>query len=59
MIQRVGFFVSTFLFVIFVSRLSDARDWWKPGLLSVGISVFCYLLFVVWLKLSFPNGLLF
>ena len=59
MIQRVGFFVSTFLFVIFVSGLSEARDWWKPVLLSVGINVFCYLLFVMWLKLSFPNGLLF
>jgi len=58
-IRWLGFFVSTFLFVILASRISEAKGWGGPVLLSVGINVFCYLLFVVWLKLNFPNGLLF
>jgi putative tricarboxylic transport membrane protein len=58
-IAWVGFFVSTFLFVIVVSRLAHARSWAGPVLLSLGIDVFCYLMFVVWQKLSLPSGLLF
>jgi putative tricarboxylic transport membrane protein len=59
MMQWVGFFVSTFLFVLFASRLSESRDWWRPVLLSAGIDLFCYLLFIFWLKLNFPKGFLF
>jgi putative tricarboxylic transport membrane protein len=59
MIQWIGFFVSTFLLIIFSSRLMEAKDWIKPILLSVGLGLFCYFLFEVWLKLSFPRGILF
>jgi putative tricarboxylic transport membrane protein len=59
MIQWIGFFVSTFLLVILSSRLMEAKDWIRPILLSVGLGLFCYFLFEVWLKLSFPRGILF
>ena len=59
MVKWVGFFVSNFWFVIVSSRLIGARDWGRPIALSAGISLFCYFLFEVWLKLSFPRGLLF
>ncbi len=59
MMRWAGFFVSTFLFAVFASRLSESRGWWGPILLSLGIDVFCYLLFIVWLKLNFPEGFLF
>ncbi len=55
----IGFFVSTFLLVILSSRLMEAKDWGRPIALSVGVCLFCYLLFEVWLKLSFPRGILF
>jgi Tripartite tricarboxylate transporter TctB family len=58
-IQWIGFFVSTFFFVVIASRFSERKGWTGPVLLSLGIGVFCYLMFVVWQKLSFPNGLLF
>jgi hypothetical protein len=58
-IQWIGFFASTFLFVILASRFSEGKGWTGPILLSLGIGVFCYLMFVVWQKLSFPNALLF
>jgi hypothetical protein len=59
MVKWVGFFTSNFLFVITSSRLMGARSWRNPILLSAGIDLFCYLLFEVWLKLSFSKGILF
>jgi len=59
MMQWIGFFVSTFLLVILASRLMEAKDWVRPVVLSVGVCLFCYFLFVVWIKLSFPKGILF
>ena len=59
MVTGVGFFTSNLLFVMVSSRLMGARDWGKPLALGVGICLFCYLLFEVWLKLSLPRGLLF
>ena len=59
MVTGVGFFTSNLIFVMISSRLMGARDWGKPLALGVGICVFCYLLFEVWLKLSLPRGLLF
>lgn len=59
MVKWVGFFVSNSLFVIITSRLMGAKDWGKPIALSAGVNIFCYFLFEVWLKLSFPRGFLF
>lgn len=59
MMQWIGFFISTFLFAIISSRLAETKDWGRPIALSAGITLFCYLLFEVWLKLSFPRGVLF
>ena len=59
MVKWVGFFTSNFLFVIISSRLIGAKDWSGPVALSVGTNLFCYFLFEVWLKLSFPRGILF
>jgi hypothetical protein len=58
-VQWIGFFFSNFLFVIIASRIMGAEKWGGPLALSAGINVFCYLLFEVWLKLSFPRGILF
>ena len=59
MMQWIGFFVSTFLLVILSSRLMEAKDWVRPIVLSAGVCLFCYFLFEVWIKLSFPRGILF
>ena len=59
MIKWVGFFTSNFLFVMISSRLVGAKEWKGPVALSAGITIFCYFLFEVWLKLSFPRGILF
>jgi hypothetical protein len=36
-----------------------AKGWAKPIALSAGVNLFCYFLFVAWIKLSFPRGILF
>jgi putative tricarboxylic transport membrane protein len=59
MVKWVGFFISNFLFVIISSKLIGAKGWGKPMALSAGTNLFCYFLFVVWIKLSFPRGVLF
>ena len=59
LVKWVGFFVSNFFFVILSSRLLGSKNWMNPSILSVGIGLFCYLLFEVWLKISFPKGILF
>ncbi len=59
MMQWIGFFVSTFLLVVLTSRLMEAKDWGMPIALSAGVGLFSYLLFEVWIKLSFPRGILF
>jgi hypothetical protein len=59
MVQWVGFFVSNSLFVVISSRLMKAKGWRGPVALSAGINLFCYVMFEIWLKLSFPRGLLF
>jgi hypothetical protein len=59
MVRWVGFFISNFLFVIISSRLMGAKGWAKPIALSAGVNLFCYFLFVAWIKLSFPRGILF
>jgi hypothetical protein len=59
MVKWVGFFISNLLFVVISSKLIGARDWVRPVALSAGVNLFCYFLFEVWLKLSFPRGVLF
>ncbi len=59
MIQGAGFFVSNIVFVVVCSRVMGAKDWVRPIALAAGISLCCYLLFEVWLKLSLPRGFLF
>ncbi len=59
MMTWIGFFVSTFLLIVLASRLVEAKDWGRPIALAVGVCLFCYFLFVVWIKLSFPTGILF
>jgi putative tricarboxylic transport membrane protein len=59
MVQWVGFFISDFLFVVFCSKLIGAKGWGRAVAFSAGVNLFCYFLFEVWLKLSFPRGVLF
>jgi putative tricarboxylic transport membrane protein len=55
-VNRLGFILSTFLFVLFVLRLVEAKKWWRVLLEATLITAGNYLVFVVWLGLSLPVG---
>ena len=59
LVQWAGFFVSTFLFIISISKIMGAKGWIRPLALSAGVNLFCFFLFVEWLKLSFPSGIFY
>lgn len=58
-LNLLGFYTCTFLLVIAGSRLMGARDWTRPVALAVGVLIFCYFLFDMWLRLPLPRGFLF
>jgi hypothetical protein len=40
------------------SRLLGARDWLRPVVLALGVTVVAHVIFVAWLGVPFPTGLL-
>ena len=54
----LGFLIATFLFTVFVFRLVESESWWRTLLKAVLITAGNYLLFVIWLGLSLPKGVL-
>ncbi|MDA8125972.1 MAG: tripartite tricarboxylate transporter TctB family protein [Deltaproteobacteria bacterium] len=55
---RLGFLISTFLFATFLFRLVQPEPWWRSLLTAALITAGDYLLFVLWLGLSLPQGIL-
>jgi len=59
LLNLLGFYVCTFFLVAASSKLIGARDWIRPMALAIGVLIFCYLLFDMWLRLPLPRGYLF
>ncbi len=57
-VTRLGFVLSTFGLAFVLFRLTERRRWWVSAFTALLISLGNYLLFVVWLGLSLPKGLL-
>jgi hypothetical protein len=56
-VNRLGFFLTTFLFVVFVLWLVESKKGWRTLLEAMLITVGNYLLFVKWLGLGLPAGI--
>jgi putative tricarboxylic transport membrane protein len=54
----VGYVLITFFATLSFSKVMGLEGWRKPVALSIGITVFCYLLFDVYLYTDLPRGLL-
>ena len=54
----LGYIPITFLAAVSFSKAIGLEGWRKPVLLAAGITVFCYLLFDVYLYVDLPRGLL-
>ena len=54
----VGFLTTSFVLVLVASRLLGARDWLRPAILAAGVTAAAYVIFVAWLGVPLPKGLL-
>ena len=57
-IEKLGFILSTFVFVLLLLSLIEANRWWNSLLKAALITAGNYLIFVIWLKISVPKGFL-
>jgi len=56
LISWLGIYLASTLFVAFFMRWLGKYAWWKVVLLSVGNSVFFFLIFEVWFLIPLPKG---
>ena len=56
LIGWLGIYVSSALFIGFFMRWLGKYGWWKLAAVSVGNSVFFFLIFEVWFKIPLPKG---
>jgi putative tricarboxylic transport membrane protein len=54
----LGFVLSTFLFVLFVFPVAEPQRWWRVVMKAILITLGNYLVFVVWLGVNLPKGVL-
>ena len=54
----LGYIVGTFLCAICFSKIMGLSGWLRPFCLASGTTLFCYLLFDVWLYMDLPRGIL-
>jgi putative tricarboxylic transport membrane protein len=57
LLDKLGFFLCTLLFVAFGIRVIGRHKWSLIIGTSLGVAGFSYMLFVVWLGIMFPKGL--
>jgi len=54
----LGYIIVTFLVTFAIAKIMRLEGWWKPLSISLGTTLFIYLLFEVWLYIDLPKGLL-
>lgn len=52
----LGIYVASILFIAFFMRWLGKYDWWKLAAVSVGNSVFFFVIFELWFKIPLPKG---
>ena len=57
-LELLGFFVSTILSLAFILKVAERYSWRMTLALVAGTVIGSYLLFVVWLGVIFPDGVL-
>ncbi|GFN21910.1 MAG: tripartite tricarboxylate transporter TctB family protein [Thermoanaerobacteraceae bacterium] len=55
--KLVGFFTGSFVLVCLCCRLLGVKEWAKAIGIAAGAVLGAYLIFAVWLQVSFPKGL--
>ena len=52
----LGIYVASILFIAFFMRWLGKYDWWKLAAVSIGNSVFFFIIFELWFKIPLPKG---
>lgn len=55
-ISFLGLYVSSTLFVAYFMRWLGKYEWWKIAAVSIGNSVFFFVIFETWFKIPLPKG---
>jgi len=56
LIGWLGIYVASILFIAFFMRWLGKYDWWKLAAVSIGNSVFFFVIFEIWFKIPLPKG---
>ncbi len=59
LINIIGYFLASVVFFCLIHWVMGYRSWLMNGGLSIGISISFYVIFVHWLNMIFPRGILF
>jgi putative tricarboxylic transport membrane protein len=51
-----GIYVASAVFVAFFMRWLGKYEWWKVAAVSIGNSVFFFVIFEIWFKIPLPKG---
>ncbi len=58
LLEPLGFYITTFIFLFFLFKLTEPKRWLMPVALSLISVIFSYLIFSTWLRVQFPSGIL-
>ena len=56
--EFLGFLIATLIFLFFLFKLGEPKRWMTPLVVSGVTVILSYLIFCVWLKSTFPAGIL-
>jgi hypothetical protein len=57
-LERAGFLISCFLLMVFLMRAVEPQRWRTTLVFAFLTTVLCVLIFQIWLKVEFPEGLI-
>jgi hypothetical protein len=57
-VSWLGFILATLFFVLFLFRTVESEVWWRSTAKAVAVTLGNYLVFVVWLGVKLPKGIL-
>lgn len=59
LIKVIGYFLASMVFFSLTFKIAGFKSWLIVGVLSTGISISFYAIFVYWLNIVFPQSVLF